>query len=141
MPAGLWKMAEGSDACAVNAPAKPIPRAPCSNRAKPAALAGEDTPREAARSDAANAALRPGRVSMSAVPPVWSMSRLGLPRRVAGQTDGSEAEVRHTTPGGDRNIRPRRAGCQRFFPDVAAGAFSPADIPRARSRLPPPGGA
>ena len=39
MPAALWKMAEGSEAWAVKAPAKPIPRAPCSKRANPAAEA------------------------------------------------------------------------------------------------------
>ena len=37
MPAALWKMALGSLACAVKAPAKPMPRAPCSKIANPAA--------------------------------------------------------------------------------------------------------
>src|SRR5437773_8692972 len=39
MPAALWKIALGSLAWAVNAPAKPIPRAPCSKIANPAARA------------------------------------------------------------------------------------------------------
>ena len=48
MPAALWKMALGSLAWAVNAPAKPMPRAPCSKIAKPAACAGTG-PRDAGR--------------------------------------------------------------------------------------------
>src|SRR5262245_37003958 len=40
-------MAEGSEAWAVNAPAKPIPLAPCSKMAKPAAPAGGAQPARA----------------------------------------------------------------------------------------------
>src|SRR5712691_6768607 len=54
MPAALWKMALGSLAWAVNAPAKPIPRAPCSKMANPAACAGAG-PRMQAASAAARA--------------------------------------------------------------------------------------
>jgi hypothetical protein len=39
MPAALWNIAEGSEACAVNAPANPMARAPCSEIAKPPAAA------------------------------------------------------------------------------------------------------
>src|SRR5262249_58648196 len=40
MPAALWKIALGSLACAVKAPAQPVPRARCAKMANPAARAG-----------------------------------------------------------------------------------------------------
>src|SRR6266513_6293049 len=58
MPAALWKIALGSFACAVNAPAKPMPRAPCSKMAKPAARAGAGAIQTATARAAPRARLR-----------------------------------------------------------------------------------
>src|SRR5437867_131012 len=69
MPAGLWKMAEGSDAWAVKAPAKPMPLPPCSKSAKPAARTGAgDRPRTRAKS-ATRWGLRWERLDMGSSPP------------------------------------------------------------------------
>src|SRR2546428_7444098 len=69
MPAGLWKMAEGSDAWAVKAPAKPIPLPPCSNRAKPAARSGSGAVRRVSVKSTTRARLPRERLDMGSSPP------------------------------------------------------------------------
>ena len=64
MPAGLWKMAEGSDAWAVKAPAKPIPLPPCSKSAKPAARSGAGAVRRASVKVTTRARLQRERLHM-----------------------------------------------------------------------------
>ena len=59
MPAALWKIAEGSEAWAVKAPARPMPRAPCSKIAKPAAEAPAGARQAAATRTGRKEALRP----------------------------------------------------------------------------------
>src|SRR5262245_61018513 len=101
MPAALWKMAEGSVVCAVNAPAKPMPRAPCSNMAKPAAPAVVAARARLKAVSAPRAADRRWPVDMRS-PPTVVVSKAG---QVCAEHDGRACYVALAAAVNDEEIR------------------------------------